>query len=135
MLFNSPKFILFLTVLFIFYYLSPLKQRNIVLLISSYIFYSFWDIRFVIFLVGMTLVTYLFGWLIASIERNRFYILILGLILVFTNLIFLKYVSLLISTFYTLSFLTEYKWILPIGISFYTFQSASYLIDVYRDKL
>jgi len=134
MLFTSPKFILFLTTVFILYYSSPFKLRNIVLLISSYIFYAFWDIQFVVFLIVITLITYFFSSLLVFTQKNNKFILILGLVCIFTLLISLKYNGVLYEFSNNFTLFSDYKWVIPIGISFYSFQSAAYLIDVYRNK-
>ena len=147
MLFNSFNFLIFLPVVFIGYWLfyKNFKLQNILLLISSYIFYGWWDYRFLSLIMLSTIVDYFVGlqlfksnkqglkttWLWISITFN---IGILG---------FFKYYNFFIESWIEslklLGYHTENNWmlkvILPVGISFYTFQTVSYSIDIYKKKL
>jgi len=147
MLFNSFNFLIFLPVVFMGYWLfyKNFKLQNILLLISSYIFYGWWDYRFLSLIMLSTIVDYFVGlqlfksnkqglkttWLWISITFN---IGILG---------FFKYYNFFIESWIEslklLGYHTENNWmlkvILPVGISFYTFQTVSYSIDIYKKKL
>jgi alginate O-acetyltransferase complex protein AlgI len=144
MLFNSYVFFLFLgTVLPISYALGK-RNKQLFLLLSSYVFYGYWDYRFCALLIISTLVDFNIGARLGrsnnSTERRRYL-----LISLFTNLGILgyfKYANFFIDSFQavassmglTLDAL-HLNIILPVGISFYTFQTLSYTIDIYRRRL
>ncbi|MCF7560799.1 MBOAT family protein [Sabulilitoribacter multivorans] len=147
MLFNSIDFIFFLPIVFFLYWslVKKLKFQNLLLLISSYVFYGWWDYRFLALILTSTLVDYCVGiqlnrssnkaikkkWLLLSVIFN---IGVLG---------FFKYYNFFIETFtsliLSLGFSIHSSWtlniILPVGISFYTFQTLSYTIDIYNEKI
>ncbi|MBQ7371832.1 MAG: MBOAT family protein, partial [Blautia sp.] len=137
MLFNSSQFICFFIVACLLYYLLPLQAKKGYLLLVSYVFYTFWDPRFLVFLGGITVLTY-FGARI--IEKNRkkgqLYLLI---ILTFLPLFFFKYYGFTITRMEKLlhaigisADIRKPDLLLPIGISFFTFQAVGYLVDVWR---
>lgn len=144
MLFNSVSFFVFFTVLYTLYLRFDHKKQNLLLLIGSYIFYGAWDWRFLSLIFFSTFVDYLCGLRIhnESDERKRKFFLGLSL---FTNLSllgFFKYFNFFIDSFVSLFALfgveiqsTYLNIILPVGISFYTFQTMSYTIDIYRRKM
>ena len=145
MLFNSTIFFIFLGVILpIFYALPTKKSKNIHLLISSYIFYGYWDWRFCFLLLLSTIIDYFVGIKIFESENNKKRKKLL-LISLFSNLGilgFFKYFNFFIDSFDSLinSFggsldFVHLNIILPVGISFYTFQTLSYTIDIYRKKL
>lgn len=148
MFFNSIDFFTFLLIVFFTYWFvvyKKLKLQNILLLIASYVFYGWWDYRFLSLIAISTIVDYFVGlqiyksknkqvgkkWLLVSIIFN---IALLG---------FFKYYNFFVESwidlFASLGYVTENKWtlkvILPVGISFYTFQTLSYSIDIYKEKL
>ncbi|MBN2319805.1 MAG: MBOAT family protein [Acidobacteria bacterium] len=144
MLFNSWVFIVFFIVVYLLYLRFERNSQNWLLLFSSYIFYSFWDWRFLSLLLISTLVDYYCGINIStSATRYRKRILLvtslsvnLGLLAVF------KYYDFFISSFIDVAAKIGFHpsihtmgLILPMGISFYTFQTLSYTIDIYRGKL
>jgi D-alanyl-lipoteichoic acid acyltransferase DltB (MBOAT superfamily) len=146
MQFNSWAFVIFLAVVFSIYLILQRHHRfqNILLLVSSYIFYGFWDWRFISLLAISTTVDYFVGRKIAGMEdrRKRIILLLISVATNFTILGFFKYFNFFSNSLehflqlfgmqpdsFTLHIL------LPIGISFYTFQSLSYTIDIYRRKL
>lgn len=146
MLFNSVDFIIFLPLVFLIYwgcFRKHIKARNLFLLIVSYIFYGWWDWRFLSLIFISSLIDYLVGNQIAKKEnpRQRKYYLLLSL---FTNLgilFFFKYsnffIESFISSFSVLGMEFSYfplNIVLPVGISFYTFQTLSYTIDIYKKK-
>ncbi len=147
MLFNSLEFSIFLPFVFGLYWFVTnrnLKAQNALLLMSSYIFYGWWDWRFLSLIIFSSLVDYLVGIALSNTEhpekRKRW----LGLS-IFVNLGLLgifKYYHFFIESFTdAFTFLgvhlepTRLDIILPVGISFYTFQTLSYTIDCYRRKL
>ncbi len=146
MLFNSLGFFVFFAVVLMFYYIVPLtwKQKKVMLLLASYIFYGLWNPPLILLLWISTIVDWTAGKKLASVEgksKRRMWLLLS----VFVNLGFLaffKYGNFLMENFqYLLALLgQEYqppKWdiLLPMGISFYTFQTMSYTIDLYKRKI
>lgn len=147
MLFNSFEFAIFLPITFLLYWFVfnyNIKIQNIFLLAISYLFYGWWDWRFLLLIALTTGTSYLSGTLI---EKYRFQykakliavanivlnLLILGLFKYFN--FFSENLSKVFEVFgYTLDWVTL-DILLPVGISFYTFQALSYTIDVYKKKL
>jgi len=146
MLFNSTEYLIFLPIVFILYWLlkSSYKNQNVLLLISSYIFYGWWDYRFLSLIIFSSFLDYYVGqkieaairqqnkkhWLLVSLCSN------LGLLAIF------KYYNFFADSF--ASTMSTVGWevndltlniILPVGISFYTFQTLSYSIDIYRGQI
>ncbi len=147
MLFNSIDFAIFLPVVFFLYWFlfnKNLKIQNFFLLVVSYIFYGWWDWRFLSLIVFSSFVDYLTGIKLDSetnIKKRRLYLSI-SILVNLGFLGFFKYynffVDNLIESFRLFGKELEIgtlKIILPVGISFYTFQTMSYTIDVYRQKL
>lgn len=145
MLFNSIVFFVFLSVVLPIYYSLPKKaQRNSFLLLASYFFYGYWDWAFCLLLAISSVADYFLG---IQIERtkilsNKKFLLIISLVVNLGILGFFKYFNFFIDGFSQLvgqfGFTPDYlhlNIILPVGISFYTFQTLSYSIDVYRGKL
>lgn len=133
MVFSSISFLFFfLPLLLLIYYIVPKKIRNLILLIFSLIFYFIGEKWYVILLLLSCFINYILGNIIEKKEKKIY--LIIGLIFNLSLLIYFKYTNFFISTFnnifnihvHTLNIL------LPLGISFFTFQNISYLIDVYR---
>lgn len=141
MIFNSFEFALFFPLVLVIYWLLPPRPQNVFLLLASYVFYGFWDWRFLSLIVLSTVVDYWVArrvdasnnpfsrrrWLVVSLVTN------LGLLAVF------KYFNFFVDSFASLldvfgmqANLPVLQIILPVGISFYTFQTLSYTIDVYR---
>lgn len=147
MLFNSIEFALFLPVVFIFYWFvfnSNLKAQNAFLLIVSYIFYGWWDWRFLSLIVFSSTVDFLLSQKIAKTaeKKNRKLLLALSFSINLGFLGFFKYYNFFVDSFVEMTSQLGIQFnarslniILPVGISFYTFQSLSYTIDVYRNKL
>ena len=142
--FNSWQFLVFLPVVLILYYLLPHKFRWVLLLTASYYFYMSWNPTLIFLIVGTTLISYLAGLLMEKTEKKapRKFLLICTLIICIGVLIFFKYFDFLMQnvTAFLRLFTLDLNWtalnlILPIGISFYTFQTLSYVIDVYRGKV
>lgn len=129
MLFNSVEFLIFFPIVCLLYYLLPHKVRHIFLLIASLVFVGLKDPFAVVFLLLVTLITWGLGLCIAHVKSGRTW-LVIGLLAIFGLLTYLKYIPYLISLFK----MGELEVILPIGISFYTFSTATYLIDVYRGE-
>lgn len=115
------------------------RQRQIILLVVSYIFYAYWDIRFLTLLVGQTIISFIQARKIAEAESNKKkkQYCIVGSIVLLGILGFFKYFNFFMDNVERLLGLNipALQIILPIGISFYTFQTMSYLLDVYWGKL
>jgi alginate O-acetyltransferase complex protein AlgI len=152
MLFNSFSYLLFLPLVFTLYWLSPVPFRKVLLLLASYIFYMSWKAEYGLLLLGLTVVNFGFGRWIDYYsgdnqkgERKR--VLVLGLIFNLGCLCFYKYANLLLDT--TVSALhlggkiahapALENWsspalniLLPLGISFFTFEFIHYIVDIHR---
>lgn len=151
MLFNSFEFLVFFPVVFGLYWLlrKNFKWQNVLLLLSSYVFYAWWDWRFLGLLLGMSLFSWICGkatinyveesgggqnvafaskiWLVANI------IVDIGILAIY------KYYNFFVESFAGIfalqSSIHSLKIVLPLGISFFTFQSIAYVVDVYRHKI
>jgi alginate O-acetyltransferase complex protein AlgI len=145
MLFNSPTFVLFFCAVFCLYWaLARCKAQNILLLIASYIFYGTWSWKFLMLLWASTAVDYTVGRLMASTTGSgrRRALLITSVAVNLTFLGFFKYYNFFLHETVELLGALGFQMhprvlqiVLPVGISFYTFQSLGYVIDVYRGKL
>lgn len=144
MLFNSIQFILFFSLVFILYWVTPNKRRWIILLLASYLFYMSWEPAYALIILLSTSIDYfacryLTGsdsktkrktGLITSVTFN------LGLLFVFKYYDFFQDSMQDLLGLFDVKYAPEYSsLLLPVGISFYTFQTLSYSIDVYRKKI
>lgn len=134
MLFNSIEFILFFLIVTPLYYLLPHKFRWFHLLVASCIFYMAFVPIYIVILFGTIIIDYFAGILIERSERHRRLFLIMSLIANCGVLIVFKYYNFFIDNinFVSGSSLPLLKILLPIGLSFHTFQAMSYTIEVYR---
>jgi D-alanyl-lipoteichoic acid acyltransferase DltB (MBOAT superfamily) len=141
MVFNSLQFVAFFLVVYALYRLLPHRAQNVMLVAASYYFYAAWDWRFLGLLIGSTVVDFFVGRYLgaAIVPRRRRLALVLSLAFNLGMLGFFKYfnffASSLAAVFDTLGWHLDpvtVNVILPIGISFYTFMTISYVIDVYR---
>ena len=147
MFFNSIEFAVFLPIVFLLYWFvvnGPIKSQNVLLLLASYIFYGWWDWRFLGLIILSSIIDYKIGLSIHSTndQSKRKKLLYLSLFVNLGFLGFFKYYNFFIDSFsQAFSFFGQdinpdrLSIILPVGISFYTFQTLSYTIDVYRRKL
>ena len=143
MLFNSFLFLLFFPAVVIGYYLIPkLQLKNVFLLIASYYFYMNLNPVYGLLLFISTIITYLCGLGIEKHQAKKKSIVSAGLVLNFSILFVFKYYNFINESFNDLFSLIGVKWnvpyldfLLPVGISFYTFQAAGYIIDVYKKKI
>jgi alginate O-acetyltransferase complex protein AlgI len=132
MLFTSPTFIfVFLPLVLLFYYLSPTKLKNLTLLLFSLLFYAWGEVFYVILMMLSIMVNYIIGRLIYHPSTNSILIMVFGITLNLLPLLFFKYITFFASE---LGFGLKTDIHLPLGISFFTFQAISYLIDVYRKE-
>jgi len=145
MLFDSPVYLFFLTLVVVIYWKLPWKQQNRFLLAASYFFYGWWDWRFLLLMMASTAIDFLIARKIAAAQNqaSRRLLLIFSLVINFSILGFFKYFNFFTDSLsHTLAFLGAgpitiqfLKIILPPGISFYTFQEVAYIVDVYSGKL
>jgi alginate O-acetyltransferase complex protein AlgI len=144
MLFNSLDFLVFFIVVFVLYWSIPNKFRWLVLLASSYFFYAYWNPIYVLLLLASTLIDYIISLKLTQHEKRsiRKIGLILSLLLNFGILFSFKYYNFFVEIFNQniaqiiyFNKLKTHSIIFPIGISFYTFQTVSYTIDVYLKKI
>ncbi|MBF0340668.1 MAG: MBOAT family protein [Magnetococcales bacterium] len=139
---ESPFHIFFLVVFLSYHAMRNSKHsQNIIIIFSSYFFYGWWDWRFLALMMVSSLATYGCGlWIEKSRSRQtRKKVLLSGVVMMLTILGFFKYYNFFISGLATiLPFLAKDAFhlniVLPIGISFYTFQAIAYMIDVYRGQ-
>ena len=141
MLFFEPVFIIFLIIVKITISLVKNDKKKFVLLISSYFFYGFWDWRFLGLIWISTLIDFTLGNLIYHSKKNNLKIKLLT-ISILSNLLVLcifKYYNFFIGSLNKIinqpNFFDTINIILPVGISFYTFQSMAYSIDVYKGRI
>ncbi len=147
MLFNSLDFAIFLPVAFAIYWFivnKNLKLQNLFVVIISYIFYGWWDWRFLSLIVFSTLVDFFVGLGLEKQEKQtkRKFLLLISILVNLVFLGFFKYFNFFIDNF-TMAFSffgvslssRSLNIILPVGISFYTFQTLSYTIDIYRRQI
>ncbi len=151
MLFNSLSFLLFFPAVTLIYYLIPAKYRWIWLLAASYFFYMCWNASYALLIAASTVVTYLSGILIARADRNgdaaraarrKKLWVALSFVINLAILGFFKYFSFAVDNLNAvlgalkLSLVSPaFDVVLPVGISFYTFQALSYTVDVYRGSV
>jgi alginate O-acetyltransferase complex protein AlgI len=145
MLFNSPEFLVFLIVVFSLYWLVLKKHhrmQSLLLLVSSCIFYMFFIPKYIFILFITILIDYFAGMKIATSEgRKRKVYLVVSIISTCMVLFVFKYYDFFVSNINSISSIVGWNYsvdamkiILPIGLSFHTFQSLSYVIEVYRRK-
>ena len=139
MLFNSFSYAIFLPIVFILYWIIPSRYRWGLLLIASYIFYMSWNPTYAVLILYTTIVSYSASLLI---ERTKHVVLkrmivTIGLVLCLSVLFVFKYYNFVLGTIvHFIDFEPQYmNLLLPVGISFYTFQTLSYVIDVYRGEI
>lgn len=148
MLFNSVEFLIFLPLFFILYWSigkQHLKIQNFLILVGSYIFYGWWDWRFLILIFISTIIDYSCSLAIENSKNKRTanFFLFTSLFVNLGILCFFKYYNFFIDSWINglkhLGYESGSFWvlniILPVGISFYTFQTLSYTIDVYQKKI
>lgn len=144
MLFPTAEFAIFFFLVFFISWQLKGKPRKLFLTLASYFFYGYWDWRFTLLLASCSIGNYFFGMLLKKWEDpgRRKTVVALSVVFNLTVLIFFKYFDFFTASFNNLflSFGTEAQLpilgiILPVGISFFTFQAMSYVIDVYRKEI
>lgn len=151
MLFNSIDFLLFFPLVTVLYFLLPHRVRWVWLLVASYYFYMCWNAKYALLIALSTLITFLSGLLIARAERigdetkrrrRKKLWVALSFISNLAILFFFKYFNFFLDNLTAVAGLLgltfkepAFDIVLPVGISFYTFQALSYTMDVYRNEL
>ena len=152
MLFNSIDFLIFFPIVLIIYFIIPNKIKYLWLLVSSYYFYMCWNAKYALLILTSTVITYFSGLLLEKVKNTdieivkqikmKKLIVALSFLSNLGILFYFKYIN------FTIDVLTKilnqvhvqvdiptFDIILPVGISFYTFQALSYTMDVYRDEI
>ena len=144
MTFNSFSFYLFFIIVIVVHFLLPIRRRWVWLLVASLTFYGFSDIRFLILLLGLSTFSYLAGVMISkqNEKRARKAWMLASVGMVLGILILHKYLNFFLDSLSTVLIAAGMQWqfrgvklLYPIGISFYTFQIISYLLDVHSKKI
>ncbi|MBR5419796.1 MAG: MBOAT family protein [Lachnospiraceae bacterium] len=141
MLFNSLPFLIFFPIVILLYYIMPAKLRRFWLLAASYFFYMSWNPAYVLLILFSTVATYTAGRLMERREDKAYRKRVLAAVIIMNLalLFFFKYFDFALSNlnhvlgiFHLKKLESPFSLLLPVGISFYTFQSLGYAIDVYR---
>lgn len=144
MVFNSVDFLIFFPIVILLYFLVPPKARYIWLLGASFCFYMCWNVKYVIILLTSIVTTWLAGILLQKMQNTliRKWTVAMCLLVNIGILFFFKYFDFfIVSCNKVLSRIgiqaleNSFSFLLPVGISFYTFQALGYIIDVYRGKI
>lgn len=139
MIFNSITYLVFFTILFAIYYIVKSKYRNLVLLIASYIFYGYNNPYNLLLLFGITLISYFSGMLVNNSQKDKSkkIIIFIGTTIIIGTLLYFKYSLFIlqnINNIFNSSFSIE-NLVVPLGLSFFTLQSITYPIDLYRKNI
>jgi len=148
MLFNSAQFLLFFPIVVILYFVLPQKIRIYWLLVASYYFYMCWNVKYVVLILISTIVTYLSGLLLQKAKDSgysdkRKNLIVAGSFIINLGILgYFKYFNFFLESISDLFLAIGIRLnvptldiLLPVGISFYTFQALSYTMDVYRDDI
>ncbi len=136
MIFTSVTYLVFLPIVFVVNWILPARWRNAFLVVASYVFYASWKWQFAFLLLGLSLFNWAYGrWILATAERT--WPLVIGIAANLGALVYFKYANFLIANIAAVAQLFGGQWhpsawdiILPLGISFFTFQGIAYLFDV-----
>lgn len=144
MQFNSLAYAIFLPIVFALYWMLPNKYRWILLMIASYYFYMSWNPKYVVLILFTTFVSYMAAIMVEKTEsiKKRKVILIFSVLVCLAVLFVFKYYNFAIESIAIIMKkiaipmnAATLRLVLPVGISFYTFQTLSYVIDVYRGEI
>jgi alginate O-acetyltransferase complex protein AlgI len=140
MLFNSFQYWIFFLIVVVLFYSARFRIGKLILLCASYVFYMWWDPRFIVLILTSTVVDYFLGiWLEAASGGRRKFLLVVSLVVNLGILGFFKYYDFFAGSLAALLRVPQssvvLQIILPVGVSFYTFASLSYTIDVYWGKM
>ncbi len=132
--FNSLTYLLFLPITVILYFVLPKRIKNPCLLVASYFFYACWQPAYALLMLFSTAATYSCGLLLQKYQNKKRLWLVLCLVINFAILFFFKYFNFFSALVLGKNAITL-NVLLPVGISFYTFQAIGYTIDVYRGDI
>ena len=138
MLFNSISFLLFFPIVLILYWGIPNKFRNALLLLASYYFYMSWEPIYAVLIVFTSISTWICGIMVYKTERKKKQYIALCLIINLMILFVFKYYNFAIESISSIIpklNIPHSQLLLPVGISFYTFQCIGYIIDIYRKNI
>src|SRR6201987_5364749 len=140
MLFNTFQYWIFFLIVAVLFYSMPFRIGKLLLLLASYMFYMWWDPRFIVLILTSTVVDYCLGiWLQVASGRRKKLLLAVSLIVNLGLLGFFKYYDFFAGSLAALLRIPAssvvLQIVLPVGISFYTFASLSYTLDVYWGKM
>lgn len=144
MTFNSIAYLLFFIIVCVVYYILPHKYRWVLLLAASYFFYMCWNAKYALLMLFSTAITYLSGILISRQQKKSIkkLFLIISLVSNLGVLAIFKYFNFFNETMTRISEMLGFAWniqnlsfLLPVGISFYTFQALSYSMDIYNNDI
>lgn len=138
MIFSSITFLFyFLPIVIVIYYIIPNKFKNTILLISSLVFYSYGEPKYVFLMIFSIIISYIFGILINKYKKYSKLFLIISICIVLALLIYFKYINFILENInlFLSNRINLIQVVLPIGISFYTFQIISYLVDIYKERI
>lgn len=144
MLFNSFDFLIFFPIVVLIYFIIPKKIRYIWLLVASYYFYMSWNVKYAALIAISTCITWLSGIFLERIKTcvgRKWVVFVsfasnLGILFLFKYFDFvLENLNMILAQFQMQAVINPFDVMLPVGISFYTFQALSYTIDVYRKEV
>lgn len=152
MLFNSIEFLIFFPAVMLVYFVIPKKIKNLWLLVASYYFYICWNAKYALLILSSTIITYASGLLIEKAKNSSYkmttqtvlkkWVAAGSLVINLGILFYFKYFNFAVTSLSTVFArihiqlnVPVFDIILPVGISFYTFQALSYTMDVYRDEI
>lgn len=152
MLFNSINFLIFFPIVLLVYFVIPKKVKHLWLLIASYYFYMCWNAKYALLILTSTVITYASGLLIEKVKGSSYEVtkqtvlkkwVVAGSIVINLGILFyFKYINFALESVQNIFHwchieinVPAFDIILPVGISFYTFQALSYTMDVYRDEI
>lgn len=152
MLFNSLEFLIFFPIVIAIYNFIPYKIKNIWLLMASYFFYMCWNAKYALLMLTSTVITYLSGLAIEYVKntdesdkkkilKKKWIVAVsfisnLGILFYFKYFNFALDITSKVFAYVNIQLnVPTFDIILPVGISFYTFQALSYIMDVYRDDI
>lgn len=144
MLFNSLSFLTFIFIFLISFQIFSGTSRVLLCLFSSYFFYSIFNLNYLLILIFITIINFYTGILLETFKSNakKKLLLFVSIILSLSSLFFFKYYNFFLITIHKIAIFNNFNvsnyymnMILPIGISFFTFQALSYSIDVYKKKI
>lgn len=145
MLFNSLSFLLFFPLVVLGYFLVPTKLKQFWLLVASYYFYMNWNAKYGLLILFCTFCTYVCGLMVEKTRTDKHKTLLytsICIVIVLSVLAYFKYTGFLLNSLESLLKTVGLRWnapavdiVLPVGISFFTFQAISYVMDVYRGEI